>query len=50
MRDVQSIKVKGIKMNINIEFVGRMQRKNDIFIIASVKIQIGSAGIHASEL
>ena len=49
MRDLQSIKVKGIKMNINI---GRMRRKkNEInFLFASVKTRIGSAGIHASEL
>ena len=36
---------KGIKMNINI---GRMRRKKRIiFLIASVKTRIGSAGIHA---
>ena len=48
MRDLQSIKVKGIKMNINI---GRMQRKKrNYFLFTSVKTRIGSAGIHASEL
>ena len=49
MRDLQSIKVKGIKMNITIEFVGRMWRKNQKKLIASMITWIGSAGIHASD-
>ena len=48
MRNLQSIKVKGSKININAE---RMRRKKrNYFFNRERETQIGNAGIHASEL